>query len=200
MRKLLLAATAVMLLLAGSCVVSPSLVFMESQTEGLPNLIFNPGFNPYSLDPATALKGWMVDHDPPDIKESNVVIDTNVALDGKTSLRIDASKHATIIISDSFDVMRYGGYFIKANVRTDSKDNPDIVLRFISFKENGKVYNRIKSKIRPTEDWTQGTISAGFIKPGVSFGRVAIMVSPFKDGSVWIDDVGCWKVHHFRID
>jgi len=184
----------------GSCVVSPSLVFKESQTEGLPNLIFNPGFNPYSLDPATALKGWMVDHDPADIKESNVVIDTNVASEGKTSLRIDASKHATIIISDSFDVVRYGGYFIKANVRTNSTDNPDIVLRFISFKENGKVYNRIKSRIRATEDWTKSTISAGFIKPGVSFGRVAIMISPFKDGSVWIDDVGCWKVHHFRID
>ena len=200
MRKLLLAAIVMMTLLLSSCFVSSSLVFKESQTEGLPNLIFNPGFNPYSLDPSTALKGWTVDHDPADGKGANVVIDTNNALEGKTCLRIDASEQATIIISDSFEVIRYGGYFIKANVRSDSSERPEVVLRFITFKENGKIYNRFKTKIRTSEEWEAGDISAGFIKPGVSFGRVAILVPPFDDGSVWIDDVGCWKVHHFRID
>ncbi len=200
MRKLLLAAIAMMTLLLSSCFVSSSLVFNESQTKGLPNLIANPGFDPYSLDAATALQGWRVDHDPPDAEGDNVVIDTNVALEGKTSVRIDAAEYATIIISDPFEVIRYGGYFIKANVRSDSSERPEVVLRYITFKDDGKIYNRFRSKIRTSEEWKEGTISAGFIKPGVSFGRVAILVPPFKDGSVWIDDVGCWKVHHFRID
>lgn len=200
MKKLLLPAIAIMALLLSSCFVSSSLVFKESQTQGVPNLILNPGFNPHSLDPATALKGWTVDYDPPDALDGKVVIDTHSSLEGKTSLRIDASDHATIIISDSFDVMRYGGYYIKANARSTSKEMPEIVIRFITFKENGKVYNRFKTKLKTSDKWKDGNISAGFIKAGVSFGRVAILVPPFKDGSVWIDDVGCWKVHHFRID
>lgn len=200
MKKILLASVTLLTLMLSSCFVSSSLAFNESQTEGLPNLIFNPGFNPYSLDPATALKGWSVDFDPPNAPLDKVVIDTKVSKEGETSLRINPSEHATIIISDSFNVIRYGGYFIKASARSSSKEMPELSIRFIAFKDNGKIYNRFQSKLKTSDDWGSAHISAGFIKPGVSFGRVAIMVPPFKDGAVWIDDVGCWKVHHFRID
>ena len=200
MTKYLLALMALLMLFLSSCFVSSSLSYTESQTENVPNLVFNPGFNPYSLDPRTALKGWAVDYDPPNSPDGKVLIDTEVASEGKTSLRVDASDNAVILISDPFKVMRYGGYYIRAGIRGNAKDMPEITLRFITFKENGKIYNSFKKKVIPKSDWDKVSISAGFIRPGVNAGRVAIMVPPFKDGSIWIDDVGCWKVHHFRID
>jgi len=200
MTKSMLALLALSMLLLSSCFVSSSLSYSESQTENVPNLVVNPSFNPYSLDPRTALKGWTVDYDPADSPDGKVVIDTETAMEGKTSLRIDASDNAVILISDSFKVIRYGGYYIRAGVRSTSPEMPELTLRFITFKENGQVFNRFKQKLKTGPEWIKDSISAGFIRPGVSFGRVAILVPPFKDGSVWIDDVGCWKVHHFRID
>lgn len=200
MKYYLLAIMAVLMLLLSSCFVSSSLSYSESQTENVPNLIVNPSFNPYSLDPRTALKGWAVDYDPPESPDGKVVIDTQVAMEGKTSLRIDASDNAVILITDPFRVVRYGGYYIRAGIKGSSSDMPEITLRFITFKENGKIFNRFRKKAKPQEDWSKVSISAGFIRPGVNAGRVAIMIPPFKDGSIWIDDVGCWKVHHFRID
>jgi len=40
-----------------SCFVHSSLMYFEKDTEGLPNLLSNPGFNAYSLDPRESLKG-----------------------------------------------------------------------------------------------------------------------------------------------
>ncbi len=195
-----LALLALLMLFLSSCFVSSSLSYTESQTENVPNLVFNPGFNPYSLDSRTALKGWDVNYDPPNSPDGKVLIDMEVALEGKTSLRVDASDNEVILISDPFKVVRYGGYYIRAGIRGESKNMPEVTLRFIAFKENGKIYNRFKTNIIPSSEWGKASISAGFIRPGVNAGRVAIVIPPFKDGSIWIDDVGCWKVHHFRID
>lgn len=200
MTKYALALMALLMLFISSCFVSSSLAYSESQTQDVPNLLFNPSFNPYSLDPATALRGWTLDSDPSGSPLGKVVIDTGTALEGKTSIRVDASERAVILISDSFKVIRYGGYYIRVGTRSTSSEMPEVTLRFITFKDNGKIYNRFRKKIKTDPEWTKSSISAGFLKPGVSFGRVAILIPPFKDGSVWIDDAGCWKVHHFRID
>ncbi|NLK49910.1 MAG: hypothetical protein GX294_04610 [Candidatus Cloacimonetes bacterium] len=198
-KKLMLLLILIAMLLS-SCIVRSSLTFTEAQTQDKINLLTNPSFNPYSLDPQTALRGWRVDTDPPDQELGKIVIDTANAMDGKTSVRIDASDHAVILISDSFEVIRYGGYYISSAVRSNSPEMPEVELRFIAFKENGKIYNSFKKKIKTQPEWSKESISAGFIRPGVKRGRVAIMIPPFEEGSVWIDDAGCWKVHHFRSD
>lgn len=200
MTKTALAFVTLLALLLSSCFVSSSLNFTESQTQGVPNLLTNPSFNPYSMDPKTSLRGWNLTFDPPNIPKDKVVIDLTEGLEGNSSVRIDASEHAVMLVSDSFQVIRYGGYYIRVGARSTSSEAPEIVLRFIAFKDNGKIYNSFSKKIKTSPEWNKGAISAGFIRPGVNFGRVAILIPPFKDGSIWIDDAGCWKVHHFRID
>jgi len=43
-------------------------------------------------------------------------------------------------------------------------------------------------------------MSAGFIKPGAKFGRLAYMIPPFKEGSIYIDRAGVYEAHGFKID
>lgn len=200
MRSIILLLLVIMLFSISACFVSSSLNFTDSDIKDAPNLITNPGFNAYSLDPETALKGWSVALEPPNAKGTRVIVDATEALEGKTSLRIDASENAVIVYSEPFNVIRYGGYYLKASAKSNSPENPEVQIRFIGFKENGKTANRYTRKIKTKEQWTTGTISSGFIRPGVKSGRLAILIPPFKEGSIWIDNAGCWKVHHFRID
>ena len=93
-----------------------------------------------------------------------------------------------------------GGYYLRCYFKTNSPNPPRPQLRFIVFKENGKIVNRFKVKAKLNEDWERTTISAGFIKPGARFGRLGIYIPPFKEGSIWIDDTGCFEVHGFKID
>jgi len=121
-------------------------------------------------------------------------------LQGSTSLRIDASDQTVVLYSDAFKVRRYGGYYVRLNAKSSEPEGPQITTRLITFWENGRVFSRFKSKMKTSNEWSKDTISAGFLKPGVSFGRIQIVIPPFEKGSVWLDDAGCWEVHHFRID
>jgi hypothetical protein len=198
MRKGLIVVLAAVVL--ASCIVHSSLIYFDKDTDGKPNLLDNPSFNAYSLDPGEALRGWSVHNDPQDPQPGKVAIDANAALTDGTSLRIDASDKAVMVLSDAFKVRRYGGYYVRISARSSQPEGPQLVLRYITFRSTGKILNRFKTKLKTTPDWKKATISAGYLRPGVSFGRVAILIPPFKDGSVWIDDAGCWEVHQFRID
>lgn len=200
MRSTIVFLLAILLFALSACFVSSSLNFSDADIKDAPNLITNPGFNAYTLDPETALRGWSVALEPPNARGTRVIVDATEALEGKTSLRIDASDNAVIVYSEPFDIIRYGGYYLKLFAKSNSSENPTVHLRFIGFKENGKTANRYTKKIKTSEQWTSGSISSGFLRPGVKSGRLAILIPPFKDGSIWIDNAGCWKVHHFRID
>ena len=50
-KSMLLLAAAAVLLLCSSCIVHSSLVYFDKDTEGVPNLLSNPGFDAFSLDP-----------------------------------------------------------------------------------------------------------------------------------------------------
>lgn len=195
---LILAAT--LLLMLSSCVVGSTLLFTERDVENSPNLVINHSFDPFSTVAEEALKGWSVHLDPPGSGDSPVIIDPKVTKEGNTSLRIDASNRSVLILSDSFQVRRYGGYYLRSYFKTDSPLPPQVQLRFIAFKDNGKIVNRFRSRIKLHTDWHRGTISAGFIKPGAKFGRLGIFIPPFKEGSIWIDEAGCFEVHGFKID
>jgi hypothetical protein len=188
------------LLVLSSCFIRSSLNFSNSMTDKLPNELLNPGFESAGKDLRSAFRGWDIGIDPPDGKGTVVSIDTQVRKEGASSLRVNASDNGVLIYSDAFDVARYEGYLVRASARSTSPEKPQITLRFICFKENGKIANNYRKKLKTSEDWKEAQISAGFLRPGVQSGRVAILVPPFKDGSVWIDATGCWNVHHFRID
>ncbi|HOC94375.1 MAG TPA: hypothetical protein PK802_00990 [Candidatus Cloacimonadota bacterium] len=199
-KSLLLLAAAAILLLCSSCIVHSSLVYFDKDTEGVPNLLSNPGFDAFSLDPDQALLGWSIYSEGGGDKAIYAAIDPKVALQGSTSLRIDASDQTVVLYSDAFKVRRYGGYYVRLNAKSSEPEGPQITTRLITFWENGRVFSRFKSKMKTSNEWSKDTISAGFLKPGVSFGRIQIVIPPFEKGSVWLDDAGCWEVHHFRID
>lgn len=120
-----------------SCFVHSSLMYFEKDTEGLPNLLSNPGFNAYSLDPRESLKGWSVLIEPADQEQTppNIVfIDGERALHGSSSLRIDASPYKVSIISDPFKVNRYGGYYVRCYTCSSEPKGPQINLRMLTFK------------------------------------------------------------------
>ena len=199
-KSMLLLAAAAVLLLCSSCIVHSSLVYFDKDTEGVPNLLSNPGFDAFSLDPDQALLGWSIYSEGDGNQSIYAAIDPKVALQGSTSLRIDASDQTVVLYSDAFKVRRYGGYYVRLNAKSSEPEGPQITTRLITFWENGRVFSRFKSKMKTSNEWSKDTISAGFLKPGVSFGRIQIVIPPFEKGSVWWDDAGCWEVHHFRID
>ncbi|MEN6445029.1 MAG: hypothetical protein ABFC98_03175 [Candidatus Cloacimonas sp.] len=199
-RFFVLVLLAVMLILVSSCSVITTLSFTERDIKDSPNLVQNNSFSPYSTIGEEALKSWMVILNPQDNLGSPVNIDPENALEGKTSLRIDASNKSVLILSEPFNVRRYGGYYLRCYFKTNCPNPPRPQLRFIVFKENGKIVNHFKIKSNVNNDWQRSTISAGFIKPGAKFGRLGIYIPPFKEGSIWIDDTGCFEVHGFKID
>ncbi|MCB5245503.1 MAG: hypothetical protein RBR57_00035 [Candidatus Syntrophosphaera sp.] len=186
-----------------SCFIHSSLMYFEKDTEGLPNLISNPGFNAYSLDPNESLRGWslLIEPTEPEKAQTNVVfIDGEKALHSGSSLRIDASSNKVSIISDPFRVHRYGGYYVRCYTYSSEPKGPQINMRLLTFQPDGSIDKKFKAKMQSKNEWKKITISAGFLSPGVTFGRVVIEIPPFNQGSVWIDDAGCWEVHHFKID
>ena len=189
-----------LLLLLSSCTGVSTLNFSDKDLSNTPNLLLNPDFNPYSVVPSESLKGWVVHLDPPGGSDSPVIIDPEVHLEGGTCLRIDASDRSVMILSDPFEVRRYGGYYVHTNFKTNSPAPPIIQMRMIVFMENGKILNRFKNRFHLGSDWDNQTISAGFIKPGAKFGRLAYMIPPFKEGSIYIDKAGVYEAHGFKID
>ncbi len=191
----------ILLLTLSSCLVHTSLVYFDKDTAGVANLISNPGFSAYSLDPREALLGWSVDlQGESDSPRNLVFIDGREAIQGNSSLRVDASPYTVVITSDAFRVNRYGGYYTRLWAKSSTPAGPQLHLRFITFKSSGKIDRQFKTKLKSVDMWEKETISAGFLRPGVTFGRLQIVIPPFSEGSLWLDDTGCWEVHRFRID
>ncbi len=195
----------ILLLSLTSCLVHTSLVYFDKDTEGVPNLVSNAGFSAYSLDPREALLGWNVElrgeHDHP---RNLVFIDSSSpvqrdSLPG-TNLRIDASPYTVVITSDAFRVNRYGGYYTRIWAKSTEDPGPQIKLRFITFKRDGRIDRQFRTKLKTSSLWNKESISAGFLRQGVTYGRLEIEVPPFEEGSLWLDDTGCWEVHRFRND
>ena len=199
MRLTVVSLLAVMLLVLSSCFVSSSLIFFESDAEGKPNLVVNPSFAPPKNTLGEGPQGWTLINIDPDMKIP-VSYDFENTAGSNNSLRFDPSEQDILIVSDAFHVRRYGGYYIRAHVRSTADLLKKVQLRFFGYDENGKQINKYQNKFKPTAEWDKYTISAGFLDTRSTFGRVAIIIPAFSKGSVWIDDVGAFDVHSFRID
>ncbi|MDD4310194.1 MAG: hypothetical protein PHO32_07420 [Candidatus Cloacimonetes bacterium] len=188
------------MLLLTSCFVSSSLMFTEKDVDGSLNLVVNSHFEAMSGTASEALYGWAVTLDPGTGGTSPVIVDGTESYEGDGSIRIKASANSVLILSDAFKVRRYGGYYLRANLKSDSPQAPQVQMRFIVFKDDGTITNKFADKTTATAEWNRTTISAGFIRPGAKFGRLGIYIPPFSEGSVWIDNAGCYEVHGFKID
>lgn len=187
------------LLLLSSCIVHSSLIFFEKDTVGQPNLLANPGLEASAVTGGMLPTGWSamnVDRRLPE----NIKLDYETTVEGENSIRIDASENAVMLVSDAFRVRRYGGYYLRIKSRSSQSRGEKITLRFLTFTNAGKTTNRFRSTLVTTNEWQSCHISAGFIRETATFGRIAILIPQFPEGSIWIDDAGAWDVHSFRID
>jgi len=183
-----------------ACVVSSTLIFTEADIEDSINLIANSGFAPYSMMGDKALPGWNIHQDPSTKDAANISLDPLISLKGDSSLKISASNRQITIVSEPFNVRRYGGYYARIMALTDSPEAPQVTLQMVTFREDGKITNRFRQKRKLSGEWDRMTVSAGFLRPGVSWARISVIIPPFKEGSIWVDDAGCWEVHGFKID
>ncbi len=186
-------------LLTSSCVVNSTLLFSEADIEDSVNLLSNPGFAPQSMMAEEGLPGWNL-HSKPHSSQKGVHLDPGVASEGDSSLKISASDREVSVVSDPFSVRRYGGYYAKVMVMSDSEEDLQVTLQMVTFRDDGKITNRFRKKERLKPGWNKLCVSAGFLRPGVTSGRISVIIPPFKDGDLWLDDAGCWEVHGFRID
>ena len=196
---LFLAACIVALLLLNSCFMGSSILFLESDAEGKPNLILNPEFDTDPQSSQSMPQGWMLMGSSRN-NEASICCDRAVFLAGTQSLRIKNSRKHLMIISDAFRINGQSGYYIKASAKSTNLRGSKIKLHFIAYNAAGNIRNTFKSSLWTTDNWKKTTISAGFLKKDVNFGRVLIIVPPTEDETIWIDDLGCFQVHHFGIN
>lgn len=183
-----------------SCFVHSSLAYFDKDAEGKPNLLSNPGFSAYSADPAAEPLGWTIEAGESARETPLFAIDGQEAAEGNSSLRVDASDQSVVIISDAFRVRRYGGYYTRVRALADSEPGPQLLIQLLTYDDDGELFSRHKASLKTGSEWKKAAISSGFNQPGVSFARLRIEIPAFRDGSVWVDDAGCWEVHRFRID
>ncbi|MDZ4122096.1 MAG: hypothetical protein U1C33_06715 [Candidatus Cloacimonadaceae bacterium] len=187
------------LLLIGSCFMGSSILFLESDAVKNPNLIVNPSFETKASDKQILPKGWFLMGGSRD-KAEVIVCDTTTYVSGKQSLKIQGTENTVMIVSDAFRIEGQAGYFIKGSARSNSDYGPQVKIRFVAYSEAGTIRNTFTKRIRTSHEWHKGSISAGFLKSDVHFGRVLIIIPPTDEEPVWIDDIGAFQVHHFPID
>lgn len=200
MRRLLtygLYCLAVLTLVSG-CFMGSTILFLEKDAIGKPNMLANPGFAKDPKLEQTMPHGWLL-MGADQASGTEVSCDNMQSIVGENSLKIEKSTRHLMIVSDSFNINHQGGYFVKASAKSSSEKGPKLKLRFIAYNQSGAIRNTFSANLKTTQSWKKATISAGFLKQNVHFGRVIILVPPTGEDTVWLDDLGCFQVHHFGI-
>jgi len=170
-------------LLLSTCFFGSSILFLESDTKGKPNLIFNPGFETNPLDEKRMPPGWL-------LMDSKVLIEDHISCDfsksvlGFQSLKVSGNAQHLMIISEPFAVDSFGGYFVKSSAHGTTLKGPKLKLKFIGYSEHGKIRSTYTTTLKTSNDWVKATLSVGFLKPDVRFGRVLLVIPPLEDDSV----------------
>jgi len=184
-------------LLFSSCFYGSSLLFKESQSKNIPNLVSNPGFEKSDPQNRNMPSDWFVISSSVTGKEP-VVSDSIHVREQNKSLKIVKSPSNLYILSDAFKINYTGGYYIKCWVRSQKPMRKSVKVHFWTYDSAGNKRNSFSKTIKAGKDWNQATISAGFLRNSVNFARIAIFVPKEPDNTIWIDDIGCFMVHRFR--
>jgi len=174
-----------------------SILFLENDAVKKPNLLQNPGFEllPGSFNGIP--KGWMVIGTSEDYV-GKVTSDGSVTINGSNSIKVQGTRKSVMIISDPFNIDRYGGYFAKLSALSTEETGPKVRLRVYAYSANGKLRNTFSSTIRTSTTWKKATLSAGLLRSNVRYGRIVLIVPATKEGAVWLDGVACYEAHRFN--
>jgi len=183
-------------LLVSGCFSGSSLLFMESDSHNIPNLIVNHSFEHPAKDNPDSPLGWYIISTSTDMNEP-VVLDSIQYVSGHRSLRINKSPRNLYIVSDAFKINYTGGYYIKGSVRAEHQMRKATRIYFWTYDSAGNKRNSFRKSIKAKQDWRKAEISAGFLKNSASFARIAIFVPKDATNTIWLDDFGCYLVHRF---
>jgi hypothetical protein len=195
-KRALFLGAAIALLLLSSCFMGSTILFLEKDTIGKPNLLLNPWFDGDVVEGSFMPEGWILMGASQENPEG-ASFDEVDFLTGSRSLKISKSDKYLMLVSESFRIDRYGGFFARASAKSDTETGPNLRLRFVAYNESGTIRNTFNTGMKTGKDWTKHTISAGFLKPDVHFGRVIILIPPTGEDTIWIDDIACFEVHRF---
>lgn len=199
MKQVFLWLFALLCLVISSCFMGSSLLFLESDAIGKPNLVANPDFENRAKFINRLPPGWIVNPRGLLLSET-IAYDPAEYFTGKQSLKFVNTQRKLTLLSEPFRIDPWNGYYIKASFKSGNPSGTDIILRFQTYADDGTITNNFNRKIKTDSDWSKATISAGFIKKSATFARVLLIIPPTLDYPIWIDDVGCFSVHRFRLD
>lgn len=199
MKRFLLWFAAIPTLLLSSCFLGSSLLFLESDAVGKPNLVANSDFESKTKQNNQLPPGWILNPSGLLLRET-IVCDPTVYASGTQSLKVVNTQRRLILLSEPFRIDPWNGYYIRASVKTANPRGAEIILRIQTYAADGTITNNFRTRIKSDSDWKRGSISAGFIKKKSTFARVLVVIPPTEEYPIWIDDVGCFSVHRFTLD
>jgi hypothetical protein len=170
---------------------------LEKDTVGKLNIVPNASFEKGDTKNPSLPAKWMVLNETKESVKS-LSLDATTALDESHSLKISNNEKDILLISETFRINFNSGYYIKFAAKSSAALTVPLRLQFWTYDEKGKRKNRFSKRLRTTTDWKKASISAGFFKNSVSFARIAIYVPKDTKNTIWLDDIGCYQVHHFN--
>jgi len=172
-----------------------SILFLEKDTIGKPNAVINPGFEKADARNNRLPTSWFIITSKPEYAEY-VCRDSIETIEGTHALRIKQSPHDLMVVSDAFRISKESGYFIKCSAKAEFPLTKPIKVQFTTYDNKGNRKGRYSTSLRPGKDWKKATISAGFLGNVVSFARINLLIPKDPDNTIWIDDIGCYRVYY----
>ncbi|MDP8231143.1 MAG: hypothetical protein P9L91_00575 [Candidatus Zophobacter franzmannii] len=182
-------------LILSGCIVKNSIMFKEESAVGKPDLMINGDFEESLAVEGDYVAPWFVMAKDKEIEV--LQIDATVAANGTNSLKIEPSGQRKLIVSESFDIESKDGYFVKGSLKSTSANRSTITMEFRSYDKKGKLRDKFSMPYVPGDEWQKLTISAGLFKSSARYGRIIFIVPSYQHEPIWIDSVGCFKVHEF---
>jgi hypothetical protein len=177
------------------CIVSNSIIFKEESAKGKPDLVINGDFDEALANQNDYIAPWFIMADNRNIEV--LEIDSNTSSSGNNSLKILPSGQRKLIVSESFEIDNLGGYFISGYLKSTDKNKATVIMEFRSYDRKGKLKDKFSMPIVPGDSWENVNISAGLFKSTVRYGRIIFIIPSYQHEPIWIDNVGCFKVHQF---
>jgi hypothetical protein len=144
---------------------------------------------------STKLKYFPVDDLNGVIPQSGIQLDKSVSSDGNGSIKIEASKPATVTLYDIVDIRIHDSQLIyEAKMKSKGLSGQAYLEMWCVFKDKGEFFSRgFDTAIAGTTDWT--TVSTIFLlKKNEMPDKIRLNVVVNGVGTVWIDDVHLSKL------
>ncbi len=140
--------------------------------------------------PVTELKHYPIESLDGVITKSNVILDTQVAAGGSSSLRITAAKPVTVRLYETGDIdVEDARLTYQAKVRTQDVDGKVYLEMWCGFTGKGEFFSRgLQSPLTGTVDWS--TLETPFfLKSGQNPDNIKLNLVIDGTGTAWIDDI-----------